>query len=90
MELGVLMGQPRRNVLIHKDFREAESDPESAFFTGSSRSESPERFRWLLGYSWIDPLYRVENSIKEVRLSPHVSLWKRWATCCYLIGFLTV
>jgi hypothetical protein len=32
MELGVLMGQPRRKALIYKEFREAEPNPEIAFF----------------------------------------------------------
>ena len=52
------------------------------FSISGSRFENLERLMWLLGYSWIDPQYRVENSIKEVWLSPHVSLRKRWAICC--------
>ena len=52
------------------------------FSISDSRFENLERLRWLLGYSWIDPQCRVENSIKEVWLSPHVSFWERWAICC--------
>ena len=51
--------------MIFQGLHEFKPSPEIEFFFGFEVDrEYPERLRWLLGYSWIDPQYRVENSIK--------------------------